>query len=85
MQMRQYSSKEFMIFLWLMVPYTLVINLLVFNTCIFSGAADFIKTFSISLLYFALIYFLFGITARIISNRFPEDKATDGPGALYDL
>jgi len=75
MQIPKYSSKEFMIFLWLMVPYTLVINVLVFGNCIFDGAGDFIKTFFTSLVYFAVIYIIFGMIARIINRRFPEDKA----------
>src|SRR6476661_8230592 len=73
--MKQYSSKEMIIFLWFMLPYTLVINLLMFGSCIFSSLSDFTFTFVSSNLYFLVIYMIFGFVARLVNKRFSEDGA----------
>jgi two-component system, LytTR family, sensor kinase len=75
MRLNQYSSKENMIFKWFTLPYTLVINLLLFGTCIYRNLPDFLTSFLVSLLYFTLIYFLFSAVAKVIKRRFPEDSA----------
>lgn len=48
-------------------------NWLIFGQCIFSSSKAFFIAFFISLFYFALIYFLFGLVALIIKRRFPGD------------
>jgi two-component system LytT family sensor kinase len=74
MSVRSYSSKEQVIFVWFMMPYTLMINLLIFGSSIFNSFTAFLQTFCISLIYFALIYMLFGVVARIIKMRYPDDS-----------
>jgi two-component system LytT family sensor kinase len=73
MQIKRYSSKEPLIFVWFMVPYTIVMNGLVFGNCIFSSLKVFAKLFGISVLYFALIYSVFGVVATLVKKRLPED------------
>jgi two-component system LytT family sensor kinase len=73
MRVKRYSGKEPIIFVWVMVPYTIVMNTLVFGTCIFSSLIGFIETFFISLVYFAFIYGIFGTVALLVKKRFPLD------------
>lgn len=63
-----------MIFVWFMVPYTVLINLLVFGGCFVSSLKNFLQSFGISLLYFAVIYSVFGMVAVLIRRRLPEDS-----------
>src|SRR3954464_13800027 len=73
MQLKRYSGKEPIIFVWFMVPYTIVMNTLVFGACIFSSLRVFAETFFISVVYFAFIYSLFGTVALMVRKRFPQD------------
>src|SRR4051794_11614146 len=74
MQTKRYSGKEPLIFVWFMVPYTIVMNALVFGACIFSSLKVFAETFFISAVYFALIYGVFGTVALMVRKRFPLDS-----------
>ena len=73
MGIKRYSRKEPLIFMWVMIPYSIAMNLLIFGTCIFQSSEAFWKTLGLSILYFAVIYALFGIVAVLIKKRFPDD------------
>jgi two-component system, LytTR family, sensor kinase len=77
MAVKRYSKKEPLVFVWVIVPYILFMNLLMFGTCIFNSLSLFLKTFSVVALYFFIIYGLFGSVAVIIKNRNP------GAGDLF--
>ena len=62
-----------MIFVWFMTPYTILINLLLFGACTVGSFGSFFTYFSISLVYFATIYSLFGMVAMLVKKRFPGD------------
>jgi two-component system LytT family sensor kinase len=74
MQLNRYSNKEPILFLWFMVPYVFFMNWLLFGFCVFSSLKVFFTTFIFSLLYFALIYFMFGLVAVLIKKRFPGNS-----------
>lgn len=73
MALKRYSRLEPVIFLWFMGPYTFFINLLLFGSCVFQSVAAFFSYFGISILYFTVIYSLFGMVATLIKRRFPGD------------
>lgn len=73
MQITRYSNREPIVFLWFMVPYVFCMNWILFGHCIFSSLKTFFTSFASSLVYFAFIYFLFGIVAVLIKKRFPGD------------
>ena len=66
-----------MVFLWVMVPYIIIMNLLIFGSCIFDSTLLFLKSFGSSTVYFSLIYGVFGSVAVLIRNRNP------GSGDLF--
>jgi len=73
MQIRRYSRIEPMIFVWFMLPYTVLINLLLFGYCNLSSIGSFFSRLGISALYFAVIYSIFGMAAMLVKKRFPGD------------
>jgi sensor histidine kinase YesM len=77
MPIKRYSSKEPVVFAWIVTPYILFMNLLIFGTCIFTSVPCFIKSFATSLVYFFIIYGVFGSIAVVIKNRNP------GAGDLF--
>lgn len=77
MTVKRYSKQEPMVFLYVMMPYIIIMNLLIFGACIFDSALIFLKSFAISTLYFCIIYGVFGSVAVIIRNQNP------GAGDLF--
>ena len=73
MQVRRYCRIEPMIFICFMLPYTILANLLLFGTGCFSSFSAFFLRLGISLVYFAVIYSIFGMAAILIKRRFPGD------------
>jgi two-component system, LytTR family, sensor kinase len=71
MALKRYSTKEPQIFLWVMIPYIMLLNLLVFGSCILESVGLFLKNFLVSALYLFVVYFLFGMVAVFIRNRIP--------------
>lgn len=72
MPIKRYSSKEPVVFVWIITPYIVFMNLLIFGTCIFQSFPCFIKSFFTSALYFFIIYAVFGSLAVVIKNRNPS-------------
>lgn len=66
-----------MIFLWVMFPYIMVMNLLIFGSCLFISPVIFIKSFGLNVLYFSFVYGVFGSVAVLIRNKNP------GAGDLF--
>src|ERR1044071_5490882 len=75
--MKRYSKKEPLVFVYIMVPYIIFMNILIFETCIFKSLPLFLKSFGISGVYFLVIYAIFGTVAIFIQKRFP------GAGDLF--
>lgn len=56
-----------------MIPYTVILNLLMLGACSVSTTTLFFRCFGFSLLYFCIIYMVFGFVALIIRRNFPAD------------
>jgi sensor histidine kinase YesM len=74
MSIRRYSTKEQEIFLWVIIPYVLVLNTIVFGTCIFGMAYPFALSLVLSTVYLFAFYFLCGLVAVMIQKRFPTNQ-----------
>ena len=70
MALKRYSKKEPLVFVWVMVPYIIFLNLLVFGGCVVDSAQLFMKSFFYTGLFIFIIYFFFGIVATFIQRRF---------------
>jgi two-component system, LytTR family, sensor kinase len=62
---------EPVVFVWIITPYIVFMNLLIFGTCIFGSVSCFVKSFFTSAIYFFVIYGVFGSIAVVIKNRNP--------------
>ncbi len=77
MSLKRYSRKEPLVFIWVMVPYIIFMNLLVFGSCILQSVGAFAKSFGITTFYFSIVYGIFGWVAVMIRHRFAA------PGDLF--
>jgi len=77
MPVKRYSNKEPLVFLYIVAPYISFMNLLIFGTCILHSWGCFFKGFGLSMVYFFLVYGVFGTVAVGVKNRYP------GAGDLF--
>jgi len=70
MALKRYSKKEPLVFVWVMLPYIIFLNVLMFGSCIFDSIALFGKSFLFSGIFILAIYFFFGLVATLIQKRF---------------
>ena len=70
MALKRYSKKEPLVFLWVMLPYIVFLNLLMFGGCIFGSVLLFVKSFFSTGIFMFVIYFFFGMVATLIQRRF---------------
>ncbi|HMG69026.1 MAG TPA: histidine kinase [Chitinophagaceae bacterium] len=71
MPLKRYSKKEPQVFLWIILPYIIFFNGLIFGSCIFSSISVFARALAFSGIYLFLLYFIFGMAATGIQKRFP--------------
>ncbi len=69
MAIKRYSKKEPVVFLWVILPYILFMNLLIFGFCIYNTFEGIYKSFFLSALYFLVVYAIFGTVAVLISKQ----------------
>lgn len=70
---KRYSQKEPLVFVWIIVPYIIFMNVLIFGYCSFSSLSIFMKVFVFSAFYFFIIYGIFGSVAVKIKNKYGGD------------
>lgn len=71
---RRYSDKELQVFLWVIVPYSISMNAIVFGECLFSDLKTFAIGFVLSVAYLFIAYAVFGLVAVLIQKRFPANS-----------
>ncbi len=70
MPQQRYSKYESKVFIFIMFPYQLALNLILFGTCFLSSLESFASAFVISSLYIFGVYWVFGLAAVQIKNKF---------------
>jgi len=70
--MKRYSKREPQVFLWVVLPYIFLLNVLIFGSCIFGSVSLLARSFVYSGIYILLVYFVFGLAALLIQKRFPS-------------
>lgn len=71
MQIKRYSRSEPLVFLWIMGPYILGMNLIIFGSCILKSLHPFLLSFIVSSIYLGIGYLVFGSAAQAIKKQFP--------------
>ncbi len=60
-----------MVFLWVILPYTIVINFLLLGDCVYTSISHFLPCTGFTMLYFFVGYFVFGLAGVFIQRKFP--------------
>jgi two-component system LytT family sensor kinase len=71
MALNRYSKNEPWIFVWVMIPYVIAMNLILFGSCIISSVFQFSLAFLTSAIYLFACYFVFGLVAMRIRKQVP--------------
>ena len=74
MAVKRYNTKEPQVFVFAVIPYVLIMNLLLFGGCAFSSLAALGKGLFYNCIYFFIIYFVFGSVAVLIRKGFASDS-----------
>ena len=74
MAVKRYNTKEPLVFVFAMIPYVLIMNLLLFGGCVFDSAALLGKSVVYNCIYFFIIYFIFGSVAVLVRKSFASDS-----------
>lgn len=74
MAIKRYSDKEQTVFLWVILPYTIVINFLSLGECAFASVQKFFLYTGITAAYFFCGYFLFGLAGGFIHRKLPQSQ-----------
>jgi len=70
MAFKAYNKKESQVFVWIMIPYVVIMNVMLFGGCVFNSLALFARSFLYSGVYLFFTYFIFGRVAILIRNYF---------------
>lgn len=71
MTFNRYIKKELQASAWIMAPYIVVLNFMLFGNCLLGSAGQFIKAFVYSGVYLFLAYFVFRSVAMFIRIQKP--------------
>lgn len=74
MALQRYSDKELKLFLWVIIPYCMIMNLIVFKNCVYDTLYNFFLYTCLSALYLFFSYFIFGLIGSYIQRRFPSNQ-----------
>ena len=69
--MKRYSKREPQVLVWVMAPYVTGMNLILFGSCLFRPFSQFLLAFFYNLIYFFVVYFVFGLVAAKIRKTYP--------------
>lgn len=72
---KRYSDKELRLFLWVVLPYSILMNSIGLGKCIYASLDNILLSTGLSVLYFFVVYFVFGLIGAFIQRKFPSDQA----------
>lgn len=72
----QYSGRDYLVFAAFLLPFTLVINWVIFGSHFFSGWSFFLVAMLFTGLVFSVEFILCGSIAVLLKKRFPEESQT---------
>ena len=71
MKVMRYSKNEPWVFVWIIIPYVIAMNLILFGSCIIRSLSQFSLAFLSSAIYLFSCYFVFGLVAMQIRKKVP--------------
>lgn len=70
---KRYSDKELRLFLWVVLPYSILMNTMVLGKCIYASLSNILVSTGLSIVYFFVVYFIFGLVGAFIQRQYPSD------------
>jgi len=74
MKLPKYTNKDYMVLLWVILPFSIVLNTLIFGKLYFSEWYIFVLATLISGVAFSIDFIICGAVAVALKNRFPYEK-----------
>lgn len=74
MELPKYTSKDYQVLLWVMVPFAIILNTLLFGKLYYSGWSIFLLATSITCFACAIDFIVCGYVAVALKSRFPLEK-----------
>lgn len=74
MKLPRYTRKDYLVLLWVILPFTIVLNTLIFGKLYFSAWYIFALATLISGVAFSLDFLICGFIAVALKSRFPREK-----------
>lgn len=74
MALQRYSDKELRVFLWVIGPYTIIVNFLGLGNCVVESLRAFLVYGVLSMIYFFSGYFVFGLVGAYIQRKMPASQ-----------
>jgi two-component system, LytTR family, sensor kinase len=74
MKLPKYTTKDYMVLLWVIIPFSIVLNTLIFGTLYYSKWYIFVLATLISAIAFSIDFILCGFVAVTLKSRFPGEK-----------
>ncbi|MBO9632856.1 MAG: histidine kinase [Chitinophagaceae bacterium] len=74
MAIKRYSDKEQTVFLWVILPYTVVINFMSLGDCPYASLSRFFLYTGVTMVYFFSGYFIFGLVGGYIHRKIPNSQ-----------
>src|ERR1700754_4530907 len=73
MKLPQYSGKDYIIMLWTLIPFTVLLNSIIFGQQYFSTWQFFAVATLLTFILLCFSFILYGGVAVAFRNRFPEE------------
>ena len=74
MNLPKYTSKDYMVLLWVILPFSIVLNTLIFGALYYSKWYIFVLATLISGIAFSIDFIICGLVAVAFKSRFPKEK-----------
>lgn len=73
-QLPQYSGKDHLVFMTIVLPYTLCMNFIIFGTQYISSVLYFLTVSAVTIIAFTVFFTACGGIAVLMKNRFPHEQ-----------
>lgn len=70
----KYSSKDYQVLTWVVLPFSVILNIFIFGKLYFSGWAVFVSATLITAVAGAIDFIICGFVAVALKARFPEER-----------
>src|SRR5688500_16755672 len=74
MNLPKYTSKDYQVLLWVVVPFTIILNTFIFGQLYYNNLVGFVSATLITAVACCIDFILCGFVAVELKHRFPKEK-----------